>query len=243
MLEGANPVQSEMIASALDWWALAGVDTHVEEVATAWLDHGKGSAAVSKSPTLVAPAAQVEALPKTVPDFAQWLRTTPSLAFLAPPEQRLAPSGDAKAALMIMIDMPELGDAKAGQLLSGEVGVLFDNMLKAINQSRESVWLASFAPGRPPGGMFDANAILYLTELARHHLGLIRPKRLWLMGQTVSRALGGADASPGAGLKRNINYEGGIVESVASFNPAFLLANPKRKAAAWADMQILAEGL
>jgi uracil-DNA glycosylase len=242
MLEAANPVQSEMIVSALDWWALAGVDTLVDEVATPWIERGKRAPPVSKAEA-ASIATPAETLPKTLPELADWLKATPSLDMIAPSEQRLAPSGNAEAALMIMIDMPERGDADADRLLHGEVGELFDNMLKAIDQSRETVWLSCFSPGRPPGGQLNEAAIAQLTPVARHHVALVRPKRLWLMGQAVSRALGGADAVPGAGRKPYLNHDGANVELVASFSPGFLLANPKRKKAAWADMQALVEGI
>ncbi len=246
MLEAANPVQSELIASALDWWVEAGADCLIDEIPVPWLDRVKASKLATQPDNRVAAKpvhVPVEPIPKTLPAFVDWLRMTSSLPDCGPPGHRIVSAGDPHAALMVMIDMPEVADPSQGILLAGDVGELFERMLSAINQSRESIYLATFAPGRPPGGIMSPQLIEQLSPIARQHIEIVAPKRLWLMGQAVSRAIIGADAAPGTGHKRKINQEGQIVESVASFSPRFLLANPKRKAAAWADMQALMEGL
>jgi uracil-DNA glycosylase len=244
MLEATNPVQSEMITAALDWWVNAGVDCIIDEVPVPWLERAKAAQPLPAQVATTAPKPVVltEPVPKTLPAFVEWLATTASLPSCGPPAQRLVAAGDPHASLMVMIDMPEIADPAQGLLLSGDVGDLFEKMLSAIHQTRESIYLACFSPGRPAGGILSAPMLAQLTPLAWQHIDLIGPKRLWLMGQTVSRAIIGPDAAPGTGIKRKINHEGRNVESVASFSPSFLLANPKRKAAAWADMQALTEG-
>ncbi len=243
MLEGENPVQSEMIISALDWWSEAGMDCVIDEVPLPWLDRAKSAkAAPAAAPIAAKPAKPTELIPRTLPAFVEWLGNTASLPDCGPGTQRLVAAGDPHAALMVMIDMPEVADPSRGLLLSGDVGDLFERMLSAINETRDSIYLSCFSPGRPAGGILSAQLIEQLTPIAWQHIDLVGPKRLWLMGQTVSRAIIGADAAPGTGHKRKINHEGRNVESVASFSPSFLLANPKRKAAAWADMQALTEG-
>jgi DNA polymerase len=144
---------------------------------------------------------------------------------------------------MILIDMPEASDTASGQLLSGDPGALFDRMLGAIGRDRTTIYLASLCPARPPGGILGDAMLAPLARIARHHIALVAPKRLWLMGQAVSRALAGPDASPSAGRLLQINHDGGNVTGVASFSPRFLLQRPKMKAAAWADMQALIEGM
>lgn len=239
MLDAENPVQSEIAASALDWWAEAGVDTMVDEVPTPWLARGKRPA------TIVAPQFEAPppppAAPRTLDGFREAMLALSALDL--PLSQRILASGNAASDLMVLIDMPEPGDAEAGHLLSGEAGILFDRMLAAIGRDRHNCYIAAFCPGRLPGGMIADPLVATLTPLGRQHVALIGPKRVWAMGQTVSRALIGADARPGIADLRNIHHEGGNVAAVASFSPRILLQHPKRKAAAWADMQELMRGM
>jgi uracil-DNA glycosylase len=248
MLDTANPVHTELITSTLSWWEEAGVSHLVDEVPTPWLGRVKAAAAPSTAApsnkrAAAPPPPAAAKLPETLPDLTHWLQSSPDVPDAGPPMGRIAAAGDPASPLMIMIDMPEMGDPETGLLLSGAPGELFDKMLAAIGRDRSSVYLTTFAPGRPPGGRLSESAIALLEPIARHHIGLAAPKRLWLMGQTVSRAIIGADAAPGHGRLREINHQGGIVVSVASFAPRFLLQHPKQKAAAWADMQALIEGI
>ena len=248
MLDAANPVHPEVIASALDWWLDAGVDALIDEAPVAWLARGKAEAAPKadaiRKPVTTAPVLlSVEAMPNELADFTTWLMASPGISEAGPPAQRVPPSGDAASAIMVVIDMPEQGDVEAGHMLSGEAGEIFDRMLAKINLTRETIYLTALCPARTPGGMLSEEAVAALAPILRHHIDLIGPKRLWLMGQTVSRALIGADAMPGIGSLRKFNHEGRIVEAVASFSPRFLLQQPKRRAAALLDMQVLIEGI
>jgi uracil-DNA glycosylase len=238
MLATAHPVHSETIASALAWWADAGVDTLVSEAPTPWLARAGKFVAPAPLPEPVAAAK-----PASLTEVIDRLRALPALDTVAPVGQRLPASGPADADLMAIIDMPEPGDVAAGALISGEAGVLFDKMLAAIGRDRASVYVAALCPARSAGGMVPAALVEELAEYARQHIGFSGAKRVWVMGQTASRALIGADARPGRAEKRNINHNGGNVEAVASFSPRLLLQNAKLKKAAWDDMQALMRGL
>lgn len=160
-----------------------------------------------------------------------------------PAARRIAASGFENAALMIMIDMPEASDHSTGALLSGECATLFENMLRAIGQSRDSVYIAALCPGRPATGRLSEAALPRLAEIARHHIVLSVPKRLWLLGSTVSRALLGVDDVASVGNLHDFNHATVNIPTVASFAPRFLLDNPAQKARVWADMQVLIKGM
>ena len=76
---------------------------------------------------------------------------------------------------------------RGGRLLSGEVGDLFDRMLAAIGRSRETIWLAPFASIRSIGGRLPDAERSGWPRIARHHIGLVRPKRLLIMGEAQPR--------------------------------------------------------
>jgi DNA polymerase len=223
-------------ASTLDWWQEAGVDTLVDEAPRRWLE--------TVAPAQ-APAAPEEptaaALPASLAEFEAWRvsAAAPDSAWGKP----IAPQGAADSGLMVLLDMPEREDAAAGQLLSGAAGRLFDRMLAAIGRDRQSIYLASLAAARPATGRIAPETAGTLADLARHHLALVRPKRLLVMGDAANRALLGTNAAQGATLFHIVNHDAGQTEAVATFHPRFLLDNPGQKARAWRDLQLLIGGL
>ena len=232
-------------ASLIGWWRDAGVDTLVDEVAVPWLQKAQALSAPRLSPKAGASQTIAEdpPLPLTLEALTHWLMTSPDVPDTGPPARRIAASGAAGAALMIMIDMPEANDHEAGQLLSGECAKLFDNMLGAIGLDRSTVYIAALCPARPVTGRLSDGALPRLTEIARHHVALSVPKRLWLLGSTVSRALLGVDDVASRGNLHDFNHATVNIPTVASFAPRFLLDHPAQKASVWADMQMLIKGM
>ncbi|HEU4958812.1 MAG TPA: uracil-DNA glycosylase family protein [Sphingomonas sp.] len=223
-------------ASALDWWHDAGVDTLVDETPRRWLE-----AAPQSRPAQAVPTESAPALPTTLADFEAWRvsAAAPDAGWGAP----IGPQGSAESRLMILLDMPERGDAASGQLLSGEAGRLFDNMLAAIGRDRQSIYLASLAVARPASGRIAAERIGSLADVARHHIALAQPKRLLLLGDAANRALLGVSAAATRPILHVLNHGAGQTEAVASFHPRFLLDNPAQKARAWRDLQVLIGGI
>ena len=225
-------------ASALEWWREAGVDTLVDEAPRAWLA-APAPAAAPAAPTEAAAAAP--ALPATLSEFEAWRvsAAAPDAGWGTP----IAPSGNAASGLMVLLDMPEREDAVAGALLSGEAGRLFDRMLAAIGRDRQSIYLAAFAVARPVTRTIAPELAGALADLARHHIALVRPKRLLVMGDAANRALLGTSAAASGPIYHVVNHDGGQTEAVATFPPRFLLDNPGRKARAWRDLQMVIGGM
>jgi len=225
------------IASTLDWWRDAGVDTIVGEAPFDWL-----------APEPAKPAAVQERA--TVPTLAMPGELTAFLAWRSGPEAPeqgwarhvLAPAGAAGQDLLVVTDMPDPADETDGALLSGAAGKLFDNMLAAIGRDRGSVGLTALALARPRGGRLPDAAAEQLTAILRHHLALAAPKRVLLLGNAVSRALLSLDCLKARGTLHVVNHGGGTSAEVASLHPRLLLERPQQKAEAWKDLQLLIRG-
>ena len=249
------PTDPRLVAAALRWWDDMGVDTLVEDAPQPWL--GRAAKPVdplvtaeesrfsgSNAPPPVVTEAPLAPLPQSLEALVDWLMQDPAVPEAGPADRRLRPFGMPGAAIAIVTDMPEPGDAEASMLLSGEAGQLFDRMLAAIGLDRSCVYCLPLCPGRPPTGRLSSSALTRLGEIARHHLALAAPQRVWLLGQATSQALLGEDAttSPdkmGADMKQVAEGLPGI----ASLHPRLLLQTPQRKAAVWKDMQALIGGM
>ena len=231
----ATPIPVENVASLIGWWRDAGVDTLIDDVPTSWLDRNKLAEKLPAAP----PAPIEQGLPNTLEAFKSWWMSDNQIAGAGPVQTRVAPTGAALPQVMILIDMPEPGDHQEGMLLAGPCGILIDNMLKAVGLDRSHAYITSLSPSRALTGKIAEGEIPALAKIAAHHVGLVAPERLWLMGSTVSRAMLGTDDSEARGILHNFNHESGTVPAIASFAPRFLLQHPAQKARVWADMQLL----
>ncbi|MBB5709414.1 uracil-DNA glycosylase family protein [Sphingomonas xinjiangensis] len=237
---GAEPLDDwqGIVASALEWWRDAGVDMLVEDDPREWLTRAAPVAvAEAGSAAVAAPAA--ETLPDTLDAFIAWRLgdAAPEAGWMSP---RLAPTGPADAEWVLLTDMPETGDE--ARLLDGPAGGLLDRMLAAIGLSRESVYLASLAVARPMTGRIPPEQEALLIELAHHHLSLLRPKKLLLLGQAASRVLAGMNGVSGTDSIHVINQFGAKTMTVATFHPRFLLERPVAKSEAWKHLLLLSRG-
>ena len=235
-------------ASALEWWRDAGVDTLADEAPRDWTAappappepprRRSGAQAVTE--------AVATPLPDTLADFTVW-RTGPDAPEAEWSGRPIAASGNPTADIMIVVDLPDREDSDAGVLLSGAAGRLFDRMLAAIGRDRASVYLAPMCSVRPIAGRIAPEIEARLVAIVRHHVTLVAPKRLLLLGNAPSRALTGTDVARARGSLHSINLADGkvpvTVDVVASFHPRLLLERPAEKARAWKDLQMLIAGL
>ncbi len=229
--------------SALSWWNEAGVDTIVGEEPRDWLANPKSPAAKRTEPAGAPAPAPAESLPGTLPDFHAWLAATDAIPFASPSARRVAPAGDPRAGLMVITDMPTAEDAAAGLIFSGETGALVERMLTAIGRRRETIYLAPFSPIRPPDGRIDAQGIRFLAGTMRHHVGLATPRALLVFSDICSRALFGMPMAQARGRWHDLDTPAGPVRTLVTIRPQELLAHPRLKTHAWADLQMLMEGL
>ncbi|NNC71939.1 MAG: uracil-DNA glycosylase [Sphingomonadaceae bacterium] len=229
------------IENTVGWWREAGVDTIVADKPRGWLEAPKAKPGkpVNGQPGET-PAIDHGPMPGNLAEFRTWLHDATTSQST---EKPLDAEGDPASGLMIVVDMPEQGDAEAGQLVAGETGLLLDRMLAAIGRDRASIYLATICPARSVGGAIDETRREFLAKAARHHVALAAPRALLCMGDAPSRVFCGANLSEARGSQHNFNHDGGIVPVIATFHPRFLLQQPRFKAQSWKDLQMLIEGL
>ncbi|MGW8190578.1 uracil-DNA glycosylase family protein [Sphingomonas hankookensis] len=219
-------------ASALEWWADAGVDTLVEDELRDWF----ATPAPPARPLAVTSAPAADLPPDTLDAFMAWRMgdAVPEASWNA---QRVPVQAQKNPSLMILTDLPEPDDSDEAGWMTGPVGVLLDRMLAAIGEVREQVVIAGIAHARPLTGRMPADAQGTLEELARRLVTLVAPQRLLLFGAEPCRALLGPDGQRG-GL-RTLNHDGLACPTIATFHPRFLLERPLAKAETWRHLQLL----
>ncbi|GAL99483.1 uracil-DNA glycosylase [Sphingomonas parapaucimobilis] len=233
------PLDGALAASILDWWHDAGVDLLVEDEPRDWSapEPVRAPRVMPGQPPAAPPVAtSVASLPDTLEAFLAW-----RLSDAAPEASwdgiSLTATGPADAALMVLVDCPDRDDGDAGQILSGAPGRLFDRMLAAMGLSRETVHIASVCARRPIAGRTPAGLETRLAEIALHHVALIAPRRLLLLGNAASRAVLGTELTDARGHSHAIDHKSGKSTAVATFHPRFLIEKPMAKAESWKDLQ------
>jgi DNA polymerase len=234
MLNGGDHRFRDTVASALGWWAEAGVDSFVDEHVRNWLTP---PSKLGQPISTTAPG-PLASLPDTIEALYALLAAGAYAPQPAPPGRRVAPTGTPASDLMIVADMPDPGDAEAGHLFAGETARLFDAMLASMGRDRASIYLTPFCPARA-AGRIDEHRSEALARLMRRHIALAAPRALILFGDEPARRLIGPEALQTRGGLRSVKHDGGTVPAIATFHPRHLRRMPALKAGAWADMRSL----
>lgn len=232
MLNGGQHRFRDVIASAIGWWAEAGLDTIVTEQPRDWLTAPAKAVPVQQAPKPL----PVAALPDVLEALHTLIVTGDYAPQSAPPSRRISPSGAAGSDLMIVADMPDADDTAT--LFTGETSKLFDSMLVAMGFDRARIYLAPFSPARSAGRIAPEQGEA-LAALMRRHVSLAAPKALILFGDEPARWLIGPEALQERGGLRHVNHDHGTVPAIATFHPRHLRRMPALKASAWADMRLL----
>ena len=229
----------QVAASALEWWQDAGVDVLVDDSPRDWLATPIPSApvpaAIVATPAEAAALASASALPATLEAYRDWrLSDEAPDAGWAP--KRLFCEGPEDAPLVVVTDMPcEGGDS----VMDGAEARLFDAMLAAIGTNRAQVHLVSLCAAPPLAGRVPPSVREALGEALRHHLGLLRPARLLLLGQVAAQAVFRSDAPDLLGSIQYVNHDSVETRTMAVRHPRFLLTRPESKVGVWRDLQSL----
>ncbi|WP_439273298.1 uracil-DNA glycosylase [Pseudochrobactrum sp. HB0163] len=147
--------------------------------------------------------------------------------------------GAADAQLMIIGDTPGRDDDLEGVPFSGAAGHMLNQILAAINLSRDKAYLANMLPWRPPG---NRSATPLEQALCRpfleRQIELVAPQIIVVLGDPATKAL--------TGLREPIyklrgkwrayqTASGTKIALMPSLHPDYLLRTPAQKRFAWED--------
>jgi DNA polymerase len=176
------------VDALMAWWTLAGVDAVVGERPANWL-RPIGTAAGAAGGASQVAASLTDSLPDNLDAFHAWLATSPAVAEAGWHGNRVLPVGNHAAPLMVILDVPDQADGAVAGLLADEGDTLLTAILRAIGIDRNAAYICSLAVLRPAGGVMDADMIARLGKRMRHHIALVSPSALLILGDATSRAL------------------------------------------------------
>jgi len=239
-MAGELPDITSPIAAHVDgllaWWALSGVDSAVGEDPVNWLrpavaPSALAPAASAPSPSTTAP----DALPDTLTAFHEHLAHVPDLAEAAWHGARCLPIGPQAPRLMIVLPSPDTPDAH----LQPDAMKLLENMMRAIGLNLSDCYLASLSLIQPTFGTIDPPLLDALARRMRHHIALVQPRALLLLGDQTNRALEPTNGSSGEGNLPFVNHVSGKIAAASIIHPRLMLAQPAAKAQAWQSLRRL----
>lgn len=237
-MAGGPNIQAH-IEGLLAWWTLAGVDSAVMETPVNWLK--PQSAALRSNASISAPPAQ-SGFPDTLNAFHNWLERATDLPEAAWPGPRILPKGPSAPRVMILVHAPDAEATQAGAPLAPDGMRLLERIVQAIGLELSQCYVGSLSLVATAGGMLNTASLEALTVRMRHHIGLVAPQSLLLLGDQVNRAFnptGGLDPSRNLPF---VNHSGGIIPAVAIAHPRLMLGQPLAKAGAWRVLQELVKG-
>jgi DNA polymerase len=157
---------------------------------------------------------------------------------------------NARADWLIVGDPPDEDEDRIGQPFAEQVGVLLDNMLRAVRASRyaspsgdtsiEGAYVTNVVKCRPPHGQIpQATDLTACATFLQREIALVQPKVILAMGRFAIQSLLAEQpelASQPLGKIRGTTYRYRGVPVVVTYHPKVLLRASADKAKAWADL-------
>ncbi|MDJ0750321.1 MAG: uracil-DNA glycosylase [Woeseiaceae bacterium] len=143
--------------------------------------------------------------------------------------------GNTDADWLIIGEAPGAEEDRKGEPFVGRAGRLLDQMLLAIGQSRDQVFIANILKCRPPNNRDPKPAeAAACRDYLERQIELIRPKIILAVGRIAAQNLLGCDDP--VGRMRGRRHDLGGIPLVVTYHPAYLLRSPSQKVKSWKDL-------
>lgn len=144
--------------------------------------------------------------------------------------------GNPEAIAMLIGEGPGDQENRTGRPFVGPAGKLLNDMLRAIDLTREDIYICNIVKCRPPNNRdpdsSERQACLpYLLE----QIQVIQPKLILMMGLVAAQTLLRTNLSLTKLRQTTHEFQG--IKTYVSYHPAALLRNPHWKRPAWEDLQ------
>ncbi len=143
--------------------------------------------------------------------------------------------GSPEARWMIVGEAPGAEEDRRGEPFVGRAGKLLDEMLRAVGESRQSVYIANTLKCRPPNNRDPrAEESAACRPYLERQIELVKPAVILAVGRVAAQNLLGSDLPVGRLRGRRHELDG--TPLVVTYHPAYLLRSPAQKRKVWSDL-------
>ncbi|MFA7429183.1 MAG: uracil-DNA glycosylase [Rhodospirillaceae bacterium] len=193
-------------------------------------------------------AAHQAAAAKTLQDLRQTLERFEGCPLKATATHTVFGDGNPGSAVMVIGELPGRDEDRLGMPFVGPSGALLDRMLGSIGLTRDTVYLTTVLPWRPPGNRTPTEAeIAVCVPFLERHIELVQPKVLLLVGGLAAKIV---FARPDGIMKLRGRWQNhatpGLshpIPAIATFTPDYLMNSTVHKRLAWRDLLDLKQKL
>ncbi len=150
-------------------------------------------------------------------------------------------TGSGNADVMVVGEAPGADEDEKGEPFVGRAGKLLTDILKAINFSREEVFICNILKCRPPENRNpNPEEILKCEPYLLKQLEIIKPKFMLCVGTFAGQTMLRVKEPLGKmrGKIYNLTFGDITVKTMVTYHPAALLRNPNWKKPTWEDVQL-----
>jgi len=144
--------------------------------------------------------------------------------------------GNADAKMMVIGEAPGAEENKTGHAFVGRAGQLLDRQLKAINLTREDIYIANIVKCRPPGNRDPQkdemeSCLPYLLE----QIEIIQHQIFLLLGRIAAQAL--LETTTSLGRLRLTAHTFNGIPAYVTYHPAAVLRFTEYRKPTWEDLK------
>ncbi len=148
--------------------------------------------------------------------------------------------GNANSPIMLIGEAPGEDEDRTGIPYQGEVGSLLKKMLIAINIKIENIYTSYSINFRTPQDRKPTSQeIRRYSTFLKHHISIINPKILVLLGSTAMEAITGENnkISNERGKWKEIILKNKTYPFIITYSPSYLIRFPEYKKYSWEDLK------
>lgn len=145
--------------------------------------------------------------------------------------------GPDQADWLFVGEAPGQQEDRQGQPFVGRAGGLLTQMIKALNKSREQLYITNTLKCRPPNNRDPLPEELQACEpFLLKQIQLLQPKVIVALGRISAQALLRSDQPLGKLRGQVYQYGPNKIPLIVTYHPAYLLRQPEDKGKVWADL-------
>jgi DNA polymerase len=139
---------------------------------------------------------------------------------------------------MFVGEAPGADEDEQGIPFVGRAGQLLTKIIEAIELTREDVYIANVVKCRPPGNRTpERDECDTCGPFLMQQIETVKPKIVVALGAVAAKYLLGINDSM-TNLRGRI-YDFKDTKLAVTYHPAYLLRDPRQKAEAWKDLQMV----